>query len=60
MRNNIGGKWGISNHFENVLALIFNSNTEVFPPAKVHKRIINGSEDNIVFFYKLSKANELT
>ncbi|MEK5448139.1 hypothetical protein [Paenibacillus sp. FSL R7-0331] len=57
MRKNIGGKWGISNHFENALALIFSSNTEVYPPAKVNKRIINGSEDNIVFYYKLSKEN---
>ena len=51
MRRHIGGEWGLSDQFENALALKFNTNTEVYPPAKVNKRIINGSEDNIWFYY---------
>ncbi|MDF2922952.1 MAG: hypothetical protein K0R57_1866 [Paenibacillaceae bacterium] len=54
IRRNLGGEWGMSKNFENAVSLMVNS-AEVYPPAKVNKRIMNGKEDDIYFYYKVLK-----
>lgn len=54
MRRELGGEWGMSSSFENAISLIINT-TEIYPPAKVNKRILNGNEDNIYLFFRVMK-----
>jgi hypothetical protein len=54
IKRNISGEWNMSKQFDNAIALTYKEN-EIFPPAKVNKRIINGNEDNISIFYKVIK-----
>lgn len=54
IRKNIGGEWGMSENFADAISLTIND-TEIFPPAKVNKRIINGKEDEICFYYQVLK-----
>lgn len=46
----------MSKSFDNAIALRINS-TEHYPPAKVNKRIINGKEDGIYFYYQVTKKH---
>ncbi|NOV01191.1 hypothetical protein GC097_14330 [Paenibacillus sp. LMG 31457] len=54
IRRNLGGDWEMSKNFNNAISLVVSS-TEVYPPAKVNKRILNGKEDDISFYYKVLK-----
>ncbi|PLT29889.1 hypothetical protein [Peribacillus deserti] len=54
IRLNIGGEWGISENFMESICLTIND-TEIYPPAKVNKRIINGKEDGIFIYYQVIK-----
>ena len=49
-----GGEWIESTTFENAIAIKVQG-TEIYPPAKIYKRIVNGQEDNIVQFFKVLK-----
>lgn len=49
-----GGEWIMSKTFENAIAIQVQG-TEIYPPAKTYKRIVNGQEDNIVNYYKVLK-----
>ncbi|WP_422657573.1 hypothetical protein ACK8P5_17665 [Paenibacillus sp. EC2-1] len=51
-----GGEWIMSSAFEDAIALKVGE-SEIYPPAKVYKRIINGSEDNVNVYYKLLKQD---
>ncbi|WP_222708603.1 hypothetical protein [Paenibacillus sp. N3.4] len=55
-RRNLGGYWEMSKKIDNAIVLRINS-TELFPPAKVNKRIVNGKEDGIYFYYQVLKNN---
>jgi hypothetical protein len=52
----LGGEWSMSTAFENALAIKIGE-TEIYPPAKVYKRIINGSEDNVNIYFKVLKQD---
>jgi hypothetical protein len=54
IRRNIGGEWGMSENFHNAISLTINS-TELYPPAKVTKRILNGTEDSVYAYYQIVK-----
>ncbi|MBP0725797.1 hypothetical protein J5Y03_11505 [Bacillus sp. RG28] len=56
IRRNIGGEWEMSKNFNNAISLTIN-NTEIYPPAKVNKRIINGKEDEVFFYYHAIKED---
>ena len=56
IRKNNGGEWGMSESFPNAISLTIND-TEIFPPAKVNKRITNGKEDGIYFYYQAIKED---
>lgn len=46
----------MSSAFEDAIALKVGE-SEIYPPAKVYKRIINGSEDSVNVYYKLLKQD---
>jgi hypothetical protein len=52
IRRQRGGDWAISEQF-NTLGLKFSDDEWVFPLAKAYKRLTNGSEDDLAFFYKV-------
>lgn len=57
IRRKSGGSWEIDSTIapgEFVYALRVGT-AQLFPPAKVHKRIVNGAEDNIVQYYAVLK-----
>lgn len=59
MRQNFGGEWTSEDLFgEKNLIILTVGETKVFPVAKAYKRIVNGKEDDIYFYYKVLK-NEL-
>ena len=51
LRRNLGGEWGISPEF-NTEALNLPSGTSTFPLAKVEKRLVNGQEDSVEFYFQ--------
>lgn len=51
IRKYIGGIWIIDN---NTIILVI-GDTQIFPPAKVYKRIKNGKEDNVWHYYQVLK-----
>jgi len=53
---NIGGEWTIN--AEKLLAVRLNC-FECYPIIKVYKRVMNGNEDNIEFYYKVCKSQML-
>ncbi|WP_168124077.1 hypothetical protein [Paenibacillus sp. HB172176] len=52
----LGGEWIQSNTFDNTIAIKIGE-TEIYPPAKIYKRIKNGSEDNINIYFKVLKQD---
>jgi len=48
-RRHRGGEWGVS--FGNTPTLSFGGGYKSFPWARVHKRLINGEEDNVHHWY---------
>ena len=46
-----GGEWGINQEFQ-ALGVQQGENW-IFPPAKVHKRLTNGSEDNLWSYFRI-------
>lgn len=54
LRREKGGEWGINEDLQ-AYGVRFGE-TWVFPPAKVHKRLTNGSEDNIEFYFRVLLA----
>ena len=48
-RHNRGGEWGVSDG--NTPTLSFGGGYKSFPWARVHKRLINGDEDNVHHWY---------
>lgn len=51
IRKYIGGEWFIE---DDIVTLVIND-TKIFPSVKVFKRIKNGSEDSVYFYYKTLK-----
>lgn len=51
-----GGEWIMSSAFENALAIKIKE-IEIYPPAKIYKRILNGQEDSIEHYYKVLKQD---
>jgi hypothetical protein len=49
-----GGSWGVNEEFQ-ALGVKQGENW-IFPPAKVHKRLINGAEDNLWFYFSVLLA----
>ncbi|WP_256757355.1 hypothetical protein [Cohnella sp. WQ 127256] len=52
----LGGEWAMSNAFKNAIAIKIGE-TEIYPPAKIYKRIMNGSEDNVNTYFKVFKQD---
>jgi hypothetical protein len=57
MRRQLGGHWTLDSgiYSEPTITLVFPNDSKVFPASKVYKRIINGGEDRIPFFYQVIK-----
>jgi hypothetical protein len=51
LRRNKGGEWAINQEFSAIG--IQCGELWVFPPAKVHKRLANGSEDNLWSYFRV-------
>lgn len=60
IKKHLGGEWGLSKQFNDAIALLFDDNSEIYPPAKVSKRILNGREDNVCHFYQAIKKDHLS
>lgn len=58
MRKHLGGEWGMSKHFDNAIAFFW-KDSEVYPPAKVSKRIVGGDGDNVWVFYQVLKNDSM-
>jgi hypothetical protein len=52
----LGGSWTMSTSFDNAVAIKIGE-SEIYPPAKIYKRIINGSEDNVAIYYQVLKQD---
>ena len=52
IRRERGGEWSVNEEL-NALGLQLGPETWAFPVAKVHRRLINGSEDNLESFYRV-------
>lgn len=52
----LGGEWAMSASFHNAIAVKL-GDSEVYPPAKVYNRIINGSEDDVNVYFKVLKRD---
>jgi len=55
VRRKRGGAWQIIQNpvgDENVIALV-NGDDKIFPPSKVFKRLMNGEEDNVWFYFQV-------
>ncbi|MFC5406502.1 hypothetical protein [Cohnella soli] len=52
----LGGEWVKSNAFENAIAIKIGE-SEIYPPAKIFKRIMNGPEDNVNLYFKVLKQD---
>ncbi len=57
-RREFGGTWSKENIMDqqDVLALKFTDQNMIFPPGKVWKRLQNGEEDNVYFFYQVIRS----
>jgi len=55
MIRQVGGHWGWMPDFD-VAAVQLPSGTWTSPPAKAHKRFLDGKEDDLVFYYEALKA----
>ncbi len=54
IRNKFGGQWTFEDLFgEKNIAVLSVGETQLFPVAKAYKRIVNGKEDDIYFYYKV-------
>ena len=53
IRRNIGGQWSLES--ETIVLVI--GKTVIFPPAKVYKRIKNGTEENVWHYYLMIKQD---
>jgi ABC-type Fe3+-citrate transport system substrate-binding protein len=51
----LGGEWKMREGLKNAIALCFDNGIEIYPPAKVNKRLLNGFEDNIWAYYQILK-----
>ena len=51
LRRTKGGEWAINQEFSAIG--IQRDESWVFPPAKVHKRLTNGSEDNLWSYFRV-------
>lgn len=52
LRRNYGGEWAV----ENEISVLNISGFKIFPSSKVYKRLTNGPEDNVAFYYDTFKA----
>jgi len=50
-RRQKGGEWGINDKFKAIG--ISRGGLWIFPPAKIHKRLTNGKEDDIWFYFRV-------
>ncbi len=46
-----GGEWGINQEFQAIG--VCRDEAWIFPPAKVHKRLANGAEDNLWSYFRV-------
>lgn len=50
-RRSKGGEWAINEEYRAIGVIL--GKTWMFPPAKVHKRLTNGAEDNLWSYFKV-------
>jgi len=50
-RRSKGGEWAINEEYRAIGVLL--GKTWIFPPAKVHKRLANGAEDNLWSYFQV-------
>ena len=50
-RRSKGGEWAINEEFHAIGLLV--DETWIFPPAKVYKRLTNGAEDDLWFYFRV-------
>jgi hypothetical protein len=55
LRRNYGGEWIV----ENGIFALHIANARIYPSSKVYKRLTNGPEDNIAFYYETFKSQLL-
>jgi hypothetical protein len=56
MHKSFGGEWTLEDLFgEKNLIVLTVGETKIFPVAKAYKRIVNGKEDDIYFYYEVIK-----
>lgn len=62
IRRNHGGQWRIAEDLypDTVVYALRVETTDIFPPAKVYKRLTNGPEDDVWFYYCVLKERILT
>lgn len=56
LRRNYGGEWAV----ENEITVLNISGFKIFPSSKVYKRLTNGPEDNVAFYYDTFKTQLVT
>jgi hypothetical protein len=54
IRRSFGGEWELDGEItpSRKIMSLRNGDKKIWPPAKVHKRIVNGSEDNVWHYYQ--------
>lgn len=52
LRRNYGGEWAV----ENEISVLKIANFKIFPPSKIYKRLTNGPEDNVAFYFDAFKS----
>ncbi|HWI60763.1 MAG TPA: hypothetical protein VNT75_02865 [Symbiobacteriaceae bacterium] len=62
IRRHHGGEWRIARDLypDDVVYALRVETTDIFPPAKVHKRLTNGPGDSVWFYYCVLKERLLT
>ncbi|HEX7828260.1 MAG TPA: hypothetical protein VF787_01330 [Thermoanaerobaculia bacterium] len=61
IRKDKGGIWQIiaSPTGEGDVVALVNGEDKIFPPAKAYKRLVNGDEDNVWFYYQVLMSGEV-
>ncbi len=58
MRRRWGGEWSLESAIQpGTVITLHIAKSEIWPPEKVYKRLVNGSQDNIWDYYQILKAD---
>ncbi len=55
IRRNVGGEWAYTQEYSYHLKDVGNSDTKIFPFSKVRKRLTEGEDDSLAFYYAALK-----